>query len=80
MSIHLVIMNLRNLKARNFLKALKKYGCIEVRSTDHGVIVENPKNKKSTNVPTHRLEIAVWIYHNILKRLDIDEEEFEKLL
>jgi len=72
-------MNRRNLKVRNFLKALKKYGCIEIRSTDHGVIVENPKNKKSTNVPAHRPEIAVWIYHNILRQLEIDKEEFEKL-
>jgi len=72
-------MNRRNLKARNFLKALKKYGCIEMRSTDHGVIVENPKNNKSTNVPTHRPEIAVWIYHNILRQLEIDKDEFEKL-
>ncbi|MBU0976868.1 MAG: type II toxin-antitoxin system HicA family toxin [Nanoarchaeota archaeon] len=72
-------MNRRNLKAREFLKALKKYGCIEVRSTDHGVIVENPKNKRSTNVPMHRSEIAVWIYHNIIRQLEIDKDEFEKL-
>ena len=72
-------MNKRNLKVRNFLKALKSYGCIEVRSTDHGVIIENPRNKKSTNVPTHRKEIAVWIYHNIIRQLEIDKEEFENL-
>ncbi len=47
-------MNKRNLKVRNFLDALKKYGCIEVRRNDHGIIVENPRNKKSTNVPIHR--------------------------
>lgn len=70
-------MNRRNLKVREFLKALKKYGCIEVRGTDHGVIVENPKNKRSTNVPTHRPEIAVWIYYHILKQLEIDKDEFE---
>ena len=72
-------MNRKNLKAREFLKTLKKYGCVEMRSTDHGVIVENPKNKRSTNVPTHRPEIAVWIYHNILRQLEIDKDEFEKL-
>jgi len=72
-------MNRRNLKVRNFLKALKKYGCIEMRNTAHGVIVENPKNNKSTNIPTHRSEIAVWIYHNIIKQLEIDKDEFEKL-
>ena len=64
----------------NFLKALKDYGCVEVRGTDHGVIIENPKNKKSTNVPTHRPEIAVWIYNNVLRQLDIDKKEFEELL
>mgnify|MGYP001585180222 CR=1 FL=1 len=72
-------MNRRNLKVRDFLKAIKRYGCLEIRSTDHGVIVENPKNKKSTNVPTHRPELAVWIYHNILRQLDIDKDTFEKL-
>ena len=72
-------MNPRNLKVRNFLKAIKKYGCIIIRSTDHGVIIENPKNKKSTNIPTHRKELAVWIYHNILRQLNIDKDEFEKL-
>lgn len=71
-------MKHRNLKVRDFLKALKKYGCIEVRSTDHGAIFENPKNKKSTNVPTHRPILAVWIYNNILRQLDIDKKEFEE--
>jgi len=32
------------------------------RNTSHGVIVENPKNNKSTNVPTHQDILAVWIY------------------
>ena len=72
-------MNKRNLKVRNFLDALKKYGCIEVRRNDHGIIVENPRNKKSTNVPIHRKEIAVWIYHNIIRQLEIDKDEFESL-
>lgn len=71
-------MNRRNLKVRNFLKALQKYGCIEKRSTSHGVIIENSLNNKSTNVPTHREEIAVWIYGNILRQLGIDKESFEK--
>lgn len=73
-------MNRRNLKVRNFLKALKDYGCIEVRKNSHGVIIENIKNKKSTNVPVYREEIAVWIYNNVLRQLDINKEEFEKLL
>ncbi|MAH47803.1 hypothetical protein CMI37_18420 [Candidatus Pacearchaeota archaeon] len=64
---------------RNFLKAIKEYGCIEVRNTPHGVIIENPKNAKSTNIPTHRPELAIWIYHNILRQLDIDKKDFEKL-
>ena len=72
-------MNRRNLKVRNFIKALKKFGCREVRSNSHGIIFENPNNNKSTNVPIHRSEIAVWIYHNVLKQLDINKDEFEKL-
>ena len=52
-------MNRKNLKVRDFIKVLKKYGCVEVRGTDHGIIFENPINKKSTNVPIHRNELAV---------------------
>lgn len=37
-------MNHRNLKARKVVKALKDFGCIIKRTTDHGVIVENPRN------------------------------------
>lgn len=71
-------MNRRNLKARKVLAALKKYGCIEKRNTSHSVILENPKNNQSINVPLHREELAVWIYHNILRRLGINKEEFER--
>lgn len=73
-------MNHRNLKARKVVKALKDFGCIIKRTTDHGVIVENPKNNRSTNVPTHQDILAVWIYHNIIRQLDINKEEFEKYL
>lgn len=73
-------MNRRNLKARKVVKALVEYGCIIKKNTDHGVIVENPKNNKSTNVPTHGDILAVWIYHNIMRQLDIDKEDFEKFL
>lgn len=71
-------MNPRNLKARKVVNALIKMGCIIRRNTSHGVIVENPRNKKSTNVPTHRDILAVWIYHNILKQLNISKTEFER--
>jgi len=73
-------MKHRNLKAIKIVNALKKFGCEIIRTTDHGVIVENPKNKKSTNVPTHKDILAVWIYNNILRQLDIDKKEFEKHL
>ena len=73
-------MNRRNLKARKVIKTLEDFGCIIKRNTSHGVIVENPINKKSTNVPTHQELLAVWIYNNILSQLDINKEEFEKLL
>lgn len=71
-------MKHRNLKARKILKALEKYGCKIMRSTSHGVIIENPKNNQSINVPLHRGELAVWIYGNILKRLGIDKGDFEE--
>ncbi len=70
-------MNHRNLSAQKILKALKKFGCKIIRSTSHGVIIENPFNKQSINIPLHRKELAVWIYNNILRRLGIDKKEFE---
>lgn len=73
-------MNRRNLKVRKVLKALKDYGCVEVRNTSHGVIFENPKNKKSTNVPTHQDILPVWIYRNVLRQLDIVDHDLEKFL
>ena len=73
-------MKRRNLKARKVVKALEKFGCIIKRNTSHGVIVENPKNNKATNVPTHRDILAVWIYNNIMRQLDIDKKEFEQYL
>lgn len=75
-----VKMNRRNLRARKVVKALVNYGCVIVRNTDHGVIVENPRNYKSTNVPTHRDILAVWIYNNVLRQLDIDKKDFERFL
>jgi len=60
------------------VKALKKYGCIEKRNTSHGIIVENPKNNNSTNVPTHQDILAVWIYNNVLRQLGIDKKDFEE--
>lgn len=71
-------MKRRNLKSRKVLKALEKYGCKIVRSTSHGVIIENPKNNQSINIPLHREELAVWIYGNILRRLEIDKKDFEE--
>jgi len=38
------------------------------------------KKYRSTNVPTHQDILAVWIYHNIIRQLDINKEEFEKYL
>ena len=73
-------MNPRNLKARKVVKALEDFGCVIKRNTSHGVIVENPKNNKSTNVPTHRDILAIWIYHNILRQLGIEKKEFEEYL
>ncbi len=71
---------MRNLKVRKILKAFKDYGCIVVRNTSHGVILENPNNKKSTNLPTHQDILPVWIYKNILRQLDINKEDVEKHL
>lgn len=62
------------------IKALEKFGCKIIRNTDHGVIIENSRNNKSTNVPTHREILAVWIYNNIIRQLDINKKEFENYL
>ena len=71
---------MRNLKVRKALKAFQEYGCVIVRNTSHGVILENPKNKKSTNLPTHQDILPVWIYKNVLRQLDIKKEDVEKYL
>ena len=71
---------MRNLKVRKVVKAFVKYGCVIVRNTSHGIILENTKNKKSTNLPTHQDILPVWIYKNILRQLDIPKEEIEKYL
>jgi len=68
-------MKHRNLKVRKVLKALKEYGCIEIRNTSHGIILENTRNKKSTNLPTHQDILPIWIYNNILRQLDIKKED-----
>ena len=73
-------MGRRNFKARKVVKALQNLRCKIIRKTDHGVIVENPLNKKSTNVPTHQSTLAVWIYNNIVRQLDIDKKDLEKYL
>jgi len=52
-------MKHRNIKARKVVKALEKMGCKIMRNTPHGMIIENPKNNKSTNVPTHREILTV---------------------
>jgi len=70
-------MNRRNIKVRKFQKALSDFGCITKRTTSHGIIVENPINHKSTNVPLHRDIIPIWIYENVLRQLDINKIEFE---
>lgn len=62
------------------MKALKDYGCMEIRNTSHGVIIENPRNKKSTNVPTHQKEIPSGILNNVLRWLEIPLEEIQKYL
>ena len=73
-------MKHRNLKVRKVLKALKEYGCIEIRNTSHGIILENTRNKKSTNLPTHQDILPIWIYNNILRQLDIKKEDIEEYL
>lgn len=73
-------MNRRNMKAEKVVKAFTKWRCILKRNTSHGVIVENPKNGKSTNIPTHQAILPIWIYKNILRQLDINGDEVEKYL
>ncbi len=73
-------MKHRNIKSKRVVKALVKMGLKIVRNTPHGIIVENPINKKSTNVPTHQSILAVWIYNNIIRQLDLNKKDLEKYL
>jgi hypothetical protein len=73
-------MRHRNFKAEKVVKAFLKWGCILKRKTSHGVIVENPKNNKSINIPTHQKILPVWIYKNVLRQLEIEGKEIEEYI
>jgi predicted RNA binding protein YcfA (HicA-like mRNA interferase family) len=67
-------------KARDLQKAARKLGFQMVRQKGSHVRWKHPDGR-ATTIPIHgNSEIGSWLFYEILKQLDITEEEFRKLL
>jgi len=65
------------IKAKDFFKYLKKFGCTEVSIKGSHHKVKNNKNNKISTVAIHTNEIIFpGMFSEILKQLDIDINEF----
>ena len=65
------------LKAKDVLKYLIKYGCIDKDITGSHHRIYNPKNKCSSSIPVHSGEdLKKYLLPKILKDLGIDVNEF----
>jgi predicted RNA binding protein YcfA (HicA-like mRNA interferase family) len=67
-------------KARDLQKAARKLGFQVVRQKGSHARWKH-QDGRATTIPVHgNSEIGNWLFHEILKQLDITEEEFRKLL
>jgi predicted RNA binding protein YcfA (HicA-like mRNA interferase family) len=67
-------------KARNLQKVAKELGFQMVRQKGSHARCKAPR-RSSDNDPIHgNSEIGNWLFYEILKQLDITEEDFLKLL
>ena len=67
-------------KARDLQKAARKLGFQMARQKGSHVRWKHPDGR-ATTIPIHgNSEIGSWLFYEILKQLDITEEEFRKLL
>ncbi len=67
-------------KARDLQKAASKLGFQIVRQKGSHARWKHPDGR-ATTIPIHgNSEIGSWLFYEILKQLDITEEDFRKLL
>jgi len=67
-------------KARDLQKAARKLGFQMARQKGSHARWKHP-DERATTIPIHGdSEIGSWLFYEILKQLDITEEEFRKLL
>ena len=67
-------------KARDMQKVAKKLGFQMVRQKGSHARWKHPDGR-ATTIPVHgNSEIGNWLFYEILKQLDITEEDFLKLL
>jgi predicted RNA binding protein YcfA (HicA-like mRNA interferase family) len=67
-------------KARDLKKAARKLGFQMARQKGSHARWKHPDGR-ATTIPIHgNSEIGSWLFYEILKQLDITEEEFRKLL
>ena len=67
-------------KARDLQKAARKLGFQMARQKGSYARWKHP-DERATTIPIHGdSEIGSWLFYEILKQLDITEEEFRKLL
>ena len=66
-------------KAKEFMRAAQKLGFSFKRQKGSHAHWVHPDGRKTT-IPIHpSTEIGGWLYHKILKELEISEEEFRTL-
>jgi len=66
-----------SIKAKDFLSALLRYGCVEVSVKGSHHKVRNPANGKVSTVPVHSgRDIKKGLAAAILSQLGIDADEF----
>jgi len=73
--------NVPNLKAKDFLKYLIKYGCIETRTRgSHHQIIYPLKGTHSTISVHGSGDYGIIMFREVLKDLNIDKEDFIKFI
>lgn len=66
-------------KASELAKVARKLGFEKVRQKGSHARWKHPDGR-STTIPTHgNAEIGSWLFYEILKQMEITEEEFEQL-
>jgi predicted RNA binding protein YcfA (HicA-like mRNA interferase family) len=62
---------------KEFLKAIRKFGCVEVGVVGSHHRVYNPRNGLSSTIPVHAdKNLGIGLFAKILKDLHIDIAEF----